>query len=42
MLAKMITAVQLIPYRTFSDDYTLTGHLKAHFVQMKQDRIIRI
>jgi hypothetical protein len=34
----MITAVQLIPYRTTSDDYTLTEHLKAHFARMKQER----
>jgi hypothetical protein len=38
MLAKMITAVQLIPYRTSSDDYALTEQLKAHFAQMKQER----
>jgi hypothetical protein len=38
MLAKMITAVQLIPHRTSSDDYTLTEHLKAHFAQMKRER----
>jgi hypothetical protein len=38
MLAKMITAVQLIPHRTSSDDYTLTEHLKVHFAQMKQER----
>ena len=38
MLAKMITAVQLVPHRTSSDDYTLTEHLKVHFAQMKQER----
>jgi len=34
----MITAGQLIQYRTSSDNYTLTEHLKAHFAQMKQKR----
>jgi len=38
MLAKMITAVQLVPHRTSSDDYTLTEHLKAHFAQVKRER----
>ena len=34
----MLTAVQLIPHKTSSDDYTLTEQLKAHFAQMKQER----
>ncbi|MBC7078812.1 MAG: hypothetical protein H5T92_11000, partial [Synergistales bacterium] len=34
----MITAVQLIPYRTTSDDYASAEHLKAHFAQKKQER----
>ena len=38
MLAKMITAGQLIQYRTSSDDYTLTVHIKADFAQMKRER----
>jgi len=38
MPAKMITAVQLIPHRASSDDYTLAEHLKAHFAQMKRER----
>ena len=38
MLAKMITAGQLIQYRTSSDDYTLTEHIKADFAQMKRER----
>jgi len=38
MLAKMIKAHILIPYRCSSDDYALTEQLKAHFAQMKQER----
>ncbi|MBC7242457.1 MAG: hypothetical protein H5T60_08435 [Anaerolineae bacterium] len=34
----MITAVQLIPYRTASDDYASAEHLKAHCARMKQER----
>jgi len=34
----MITAVQLIPYRTSSDNYAFTEQLKAHFAQMRQER----
>jgi hypothetical protein len=34
----MITAVQLIPYKTSSDDYTVTEQLKAYFDQMKNVR----
>jgi hypothetical protein len=38
MLAKMIKAHILIPYRCSSDDYALIEQLKAHFAQMKQER----
>jgi hypothetical protein len=37
-ISEMITAVQLVPHRTSSDDYKLTERLKAHFAQMKQER----
>ncbi len=34
----MITAAQLVPYRTSSDDYALTEHLKARFAQLRRER----
>ena len=34
----MITASQLVAYRTSSDDYKLTEHLKARFAQLRQER----
>jgi hypothetical protein len=35
---KMIRATQLIPYRTSSDDYDLTEHLKAQFARLRCER----
>ena len=34
----MIVATQLIPYRTSSDDYDLTEHLKAQFARLRCER----
>ncbi|MDW8403593.1 hypothetical protein [Chloroflexus sp.] len=34
----MIKASQLIPYRTASDDYDHTEHLKAKFAQLRSER----
>jgi len=34
----MITATQLIPYRTSSDDYGLTEHLKGQFAKLRLER----
>jgi len=34
----MITAAQLVPYRTSSVDYALTEHLKARFAQLRRER----
>lgn len=35
----MITAAQLIPYRTSSDDYDLTEYLKGKFAKLRQERV---
>lgn len=34
----MISATQLIPYKTSSDDYELTEHLKARFARLRSER----
>lgn len=34
----MIVATALIPYRTSSDDYELTEHLKAQFARLRRER----
>jgi len=34
----MITAAQIEPYRTSSDDYALTEQLKAHFRRLRRER----
>ena len=34
----MITASQLVAYRSSSDDYQLTEHLKARFAQLRRER----
>lgn len=35
----MITAAELIPYRTSSDDYDLTEYLKGQFAKLRQERV---
>ena len=39
MHSAMITATQLVPYRTSSDDYDLTEYLKGQFAKLRQERV---